>query len=129
MKKAKKKFWRPHQRPDIKKSFFFYLVLVWPSKNFFGLFHFFWDISCLRSPLGCSNPISKFNIIPNSKWFKFPISNHSVQNSSYKWGLMLNIRDKLKTLLKTVNTIFFKIIKMEKIRFLLLFIFLVIASM
>ena len=25
----------------------------------------------------CSNPISKFNIIPNGKWFKLPISNHS----------------------------------------------------
>jgi hypothetical protein len=25
----------------------------------------------------CYNPISKFNIIPNGKWFKFPISNHS----------------------------------------------------
>ena len=46
--------------------------LKWPSKIFFGLSHFFWDISCLRSLLGCSNPISKFNIIPNSKWFKFP---------------------------------------------------------
>ena len=61
----------------IKKSFFCYLVFDVAFKNFFGLFHFFWDISCLRSLLGCSNPISKFNIIPNSIWFKFPISNHS----------------------------------------------------
>ena len=47
------------------------------QKNFFGLFHFYWDISCLRSLLGCSNYISKFNIIPKGKWFKNPISNHS----------------------------------------------------
>ena len=46
-------------------------------KNFFGLFHFFWDISCLRSLLGCNNPISKLIIIPKGKWFKFLISNHS----------------------------------------------------
>ena len=51
---------------------------MWPSKFFFfGLFHFFWDILCLRSPPGCSYPIYKFNIIPNGKWFKFSISNHS----------------------------------------------------
>ena len=57
----------------------FFLSGLWCGlqKNLLGLFHFFWDISYLRSPLGCSNPISKFNIIPNSKWFKFPISNHS----------------------------------------------------
>ena len=61
----------------IKKYFSAIWSLKWPSKNFFGLSHFFWDISCLRSPLGCSNPISKLNIIPNSKWFKFFISNHS----------------------------------------------------
>ena len=64
-----------------KKSFFCYLVFDVAFKIFFGLFHFFWDISCLRSPLGCSNPISKFNIIPKGKWFKFAISNHSVTRS------------------------------------------------
>jgi hypothetical protein len=63
----------------LKNHFFAIWSLKWPSKFFFGLSHFFWDISCLRSPLGCSNPISKFNIIPNSKWFKFPISNHSAE--------------------------------------------------
>ena len=33
---------------------------------------------CLGSLLGCSNPMSKFNIIPKGKWFKFLVSNHSV---------------------------------------------------
>ena len=46
-------------------------------KIFFGLFHFFWHIKCLRSLLGCNNPISKLIIIPKGKWFKFLISNHS----------------------------------------------------
>ena len=70
--------WSYYGKKMYKKSFFCYLVFEVAFKIFFGLSHFFWDISCLRSPLGCSNPISKFNIIPNSKWFKFPISNHSV---------------------------------------------------
>ena len=50
---------------------------MWPAKTFFGLFNSLRDILCLRSLLGCSYPISKFNIIPKGKWFKFPISNHS----------------------------------------------------
>ena len=62
----------------IKNIFFAIWSLTWPSKFFFGLFHFFWDISCLRSLLGCNNPISKLIIIPKGKWFKFLISNHSV---------------------------------------------------
>ena len=36
-----------------------------------------YKILCLRSPMGCSNHISKFNFIPNGKRFKFLISNHS----------------------------------------------------
>ena len=71
------------------------------QKNFFGLFHFFWDILCLRSLLGCSNPIFKFNIIPKGKWFKFTISNHSVTTAYFciikqtklkqtNWTQMLN---------------------------------------
>ena len=68
----------------IKIHFFSIWSLMRPSKNFFGLFHFFWDILCLGSLLGCSNPISKFNIIPKGKWFKFLVSNHSVlQNVSW----------------------------------------------
>ena len=52
----------------------FLLSGLWNGlQKIFWLFSFFWDISCLRSPLRYSNPISKFNIIPNSKWFKFPI--------------------------------------------------------
>ena len=62
-----------------KKPFFSICSLMWPSKFFFGLFHFFRDILWLRSRQECSNSISKFNIIPKGKWFKFLISNHSVQ--------------------------------------------------
>ena len=62
------------------------------QKIFFGLCHFFWDILCLRSPLVCSNTISKFNIIPNGKWFKFPISNHSAvarwTKTEPKWNIL-----------------------------------------
>ena len=64
-----------------KKSFLSIWPLMWPSKNFFGLFHFNSDILCLRSLMGCSKPISNFNIIQKGnylrKWFEFLISNHS----------------------------------------------------
>ena len=64
------------------KVIFFIWSLMWPSKKFFWPFHFCWDILCVRSLLGCSNPISKFNIIPKGKWFKFSISNHSDKKRS-----------------------------------------------
>ena len=60
----------------IKNHFFLSCLWCGLHKIFFGLFHFFWDILCLRSLLGCSNPIFKFNITPKGKWFKFSISSH-----------------------------------------------------
>ena len=76
--------WSYNGKKIHKKSFFCYLVFDVAFKIFFGLFHFFWDISCLRSLLGCNNPISKLIIIPKGKWFKFLISNHSeIQVFSY----------------------------------------------
>ena len=67
----------------------FFLSGLWCGlqKNFLAFFNFFWDILCLRSPLGCSNPIYKYNIIRKGKWFRFPISNHS--------GCKLNLLPKM----------------------------------
>ena len=76
----------------IKNHFFLSGLWCGLQKIFFGLFHFFWDILCLRSLLGCSNPIPKYNIIPKGKWFKFPISNHSeckVQTLKFVFKLQL----------------------------------------
>ena len=61
----------------IKNLFFCYLVFEVAFKNFFWPFSFFLRYFMSKSSLGCSSPISKFNIIPKGKWFKFPISNHS----------------------------------------------------
>ena len=61
----------------IKNHFFLSGLWCGLQKIFFGLFHFFWDILCLRSLFGCSNPIFKFNIVPKGKvgntWFLSPL--------------------------------------------------------
>ena len=78
-RKVSPKFWMPVDYNLVEKlwkfSMFCIWPFLWPSKNFFGLFNFFWDIWS-ESPVVCKNPISKHSFIPNSKWIKFPISVH-----------------------------------------------------
>ena len=49
---------------------------VWPSKFFFGLWRFFWDLWCLRSPVVCKNHISEQYFMPNSFWCQYSIPVH-----------------------------------------------------
>ena len=57
-------------------DFQWYLAFDLAFMTFTGLFQFFWDPWCLRSPVICSSHISEHYFIKNSFCLRFPISDH-----------------------------------------------------
>ena len=52
-------------------------------KIFFGLWRFFWDLWCLRSPVVCKNHISEQYFMRNSFWCQYSIPVHCDINSKF----------------------------------------------
>ena len=57
-------------------DFQWYLAFDLAFMTFTGLFQFFWDPWCLRSPVICSSHISEHYFMENSFQLRFPISDH-----------------------------------------------------
>ena len=62
-------------------DFQWYLAFDLAFMTFTGLFQFFWDPWCLRSPVICSSHISEHYFIKNSFCLRFPISDHCASPS------------------------------------------------
>ena len=62
-------------------------------KNFFGLWRFFWDLWCLRSPVVCKNHISEQYFMPNSFWCQYSIPVHC----EWKWELFCRLNQNATT--------------------------------